>query len=108
MVPVVGRLETPKSGHGKLMRGNPGQRKGGRPSKRFKNWCARMLERPDMKRAVRKMMRRAARTGRTEELRPMIETLAKYGHHELTQTRDLKVSSGKELLATLDEALQDD
>jgi len=38
----------------------------------------------------------------------MIETLAKYGHHELTQTRDLKVSSGKELLATLDEALQDD
>lgn len=102
-------LRVPKHGGGKLRVGNPGNKnKGGRPTNRFKKWCQRQLERPDLKRAVRKMMRRAGKTGDTEELRKMMELLSRYAHHELVQQRDVKVTGAKEVLETLNEAMDNE
>lgn len=105
---VSGRLETPAHGGGKLMRGNPNRKvnRGGRPSNRFKKWCAKMLAQSYTKKNVRRILR----SQRTEpkDIKGMMELLAKYAHHELVQTRDVKVSGAKEVLDTLNEAVQDE
>jgi hypothetical protein len=104
----VGRLETPKHGGGKLMRGNPDQRSGGRYSKRFKRWCQLQLVHSDVKRAVRKARRKAARTGDMNSFLPTMGLLAKYGMHELTKDKDVNLNAGKDLLSAVNEALKDE
>ena len=76
---TVGRLETPKHGKGKLMRGNPGQRSGGRTPKRFKNWCRKLLGRGDVGRRVREVLR--GNEGDVKDFKGLVDTLAKYGYH---------------------------
>ena len=94
---TVGRLETPKHGGGKLMRGNPGQRSGGRTPKRFKNWCRSLLAKGYTTRQVRDILR--GKKGDVKDFKGVLDTLAKYGYHELTQTTEIKAN--KTSLATL-------
>lgn len=87
---------------GVLMSGNPNRKvnSGGRPPKRFRNWCRKMLAKDYTTRNVRKILR----AGDAKDMKGMMELLARYGYNDLTKQSDLKLKAGGELLDLLHEA----
>jgi hypothetical protein len=55
-VPQPAPLETPKHGHGKLRRGNPGNRGGGREPEAHRDWCREMISDPAAEQEVRAIL----------------------------------------------------
>lgn len=103
--PHVEQQYMPGRNGGRLHRGSPNRkiRSGGRPPKKFRNLCRQLLAKEYTTRNIRKIL---AKGESSRDFQGMLQFLARYGYHELTQTKDMKLSAGSDLLALLHEAAQ--